>query len=318
MESLTVSAVNNTVPKNDNGKVYTFRNETGSAHLTEYRVFDGVKLVYRDVHMRRYTAASASERNIIEIDHCREGRFEQRSGKHYYYLSQGDLSVNRSFGGEAEICFPTGHYHGVSVIIDTTIAEKGMGGLIREFGVDPKALSSKFLGHSESFIIRSTERLEHIFSELYTVPESIRNGYFKVKIIELMLFLSSIDTSSSVPLKQGCSRTQVQLAKDVCSFVCENMGTRFTIDQLADQFGVSPTQLKNSFRSVYGESVYAYVRAQKMRSAAKLLRDTDRTVLDIAGECGYDNGSKFSKAFAEVMGMTPSEFRRSGAVISEI
>ena len=89
------------------------------------------------------------------------------------------------------------------------------------------------------------------------------------------------------------------------------MSEHFTIEQLAIQFQVSPTQLKKSFRNVYGNSLYSYVRTQKMLSAARLLQDTDRTILDIAGECGYDNGSKFYKAFRSVMGVSTRDFRNN-------
>ena len=40
-----------------------------------------------------------------------------------------------------------------------------------------------------------------------------------------------------------------------------------------------------------------------------LLRQTDRTVLDIAGQFGYDNGSKFAKAFRDVIGVSPNAYR---------
>ena len=46
-----------------------------------------------------------------------------------------------------------------------------------------------------------------------------------------------------------------------------------------------------------------------MKSAARLLRTTDETVLEIAGRYGYENGSKFAKAFRDTMGLSPSEFR---------
>ena len=46
--------------------------------------------------------------------------------------------------------------------------------------------------------------------------------------------------------------------------------------------------------------------------AAELLRQTNRTVLDIAGQFGYDNASKFAKAFRDVIGVSPREYR-SGA-----
>ena len=42
---------------------------------------------------------------------------------------------------------------------------------------------------------------------------------------------------------------------------------------------------------------------------AELLRSTDRTVLDIAGQFGYDNASKFARAFRSVIGVSPNAYR---------
>ena len=46
-----------------------------------------------------------------------------------------------------------------------------------------------------------------------------------------------------------------------------------------------------------------------MPGAAALLRETDRTVLDIACQFGYDNASKFARAFRDVIGVSPREYR---------
>ena len=40
-----------------------------------------------------------------------------------------------------------------------------------------------------------------------------------------------------------------------------------------------------------------------------MLANTDRPILEIAGQFGYDNGSKFAKAFRDVMGASPTGFR---------
>ncbi|MBQ8927280.1 MAG: helix-turn-helix transcriptional regulator [Oscillospiraceae bacterium] len=287
--------------------VYEASNETGEMLMTEYRVFPGIRLVYRDVHMLRYACPDNDTPGVLEINHCREGRYEHRIGRQYYYLSAGDLSVSCSAGGEA--FYPTSHYHGISVVIDPGKAPECLSCVLDDVNVRPSALMEKFLTAQSCFIIRSTESLGHIFSELYTVPESIRMGYLKVKVLELLLFLSSLDTGLSQTQAHTCPQSQVRLAKAVCSYVCADMSRHITIDQLAEHFQVSPTLLKKSFRNVYGDSLYSYVRTQKMLTAARLLQDTDRTILDIAGECGYDNGSKFSKAFREVMGISPRDFR---------
>ena len=87
------------------------------------------------------------------------------------------------------------------------------------------------------------------------------------------------------------------------------MDKRITLDQVSERFHVSGTQIKNSFKAVYGVSMYAFIRAQKMHSAAAMLKSTDLTILEIAGEYGYENGSKFAGAFKAVMGMPPNEYR---------
>ena len=52
------------------------------------------------------------------------------------------------------------------------------------------------------------------------------------------------------------------------------------------------------------------LRIQERHSgAAALLRETDRTVLDIACQFGYDNASKFARAFRDVIGVSPREYR---------
>ena len=72
---------------------------------------------------------------------------------------------------------------------------------------------------------------------------------------------------------------------------------------------MSETQLKAAFQAVYGMSPAAFLRAQRMHGAAQLLRSTNRTVLDIAGQFGYDNPSKFARAFRDVIGVSPNEYR---------
>ena len=103
----------------------------------------------------------------------------------------------------------------------------------------------------------------------------------------------------------------MELAKDVCRYINDHMDRKVTIEQLAAQFYVSPAQLKKCFYSVYGESIQAYIRAYKMRSAAHCLKTTDMSVAEIASAFGYDNSSKFSRAFREVMGVSPTECRKS-------
>ena len=82
------------------------------------------------------------------------------------------------------------------------------------------------------------------------------------------------------------------------------------IDELSDKFDMPVTAMKLCFKNVFGLPVFTYARRERMKIAAKELRESDRGILEIAGEVGYNNGSKFAHAFQDVMGMTPKEYRK--------
>ena len=87
------------------------------------------------------------------------------------------------------------------------------------------------------------------------------------------------------------------------------MNEKITLDMASKKFHSSATNIKNAIKAVYGVSFYAFIKANKMESAAYMLEYTDKSVIEIANEHGYDNGSKFASAFQSVKGLTPSEYR---------
>ena len=95
--------------------------------------------------------------------------------------------------------------------------------------------------------MRSTPQLGHIFSELYSVPSHIRRGYFKVKALELLLFLAGVEPAASQEKRQACTRAQLSLAREVLAYVREHKGERLTTRQLAAPFQVSEDQLRRCF-----------------------------------------------------------------------
>ena len=226
--------------------------------------------------------------------------------------SPGDLSISLSDGAISHSSFPTGSYEGVTIRINGKDAPRCLSCFLADVNVQPDALREKFCPQGQCFVARSSQAIEHIFSELYSVPESIRKGYFKVKILELLLFLSAMELDSSALAERRISNTQVELAKRIGAYLSANMDRRITLEELSNSFHISQSALKSCFRAVYGESVYSYIRAQKMQCAAADLRRSEMSIMEIAGRYGYDNGSKFAKAFRDTVGMSPTEYRNAG------
>lgn len=81
------------------------------------------------------------------------------------------------------------------------------------------------------------------------------------------------------------------------------------IEHIADKVGIAQTSLKNGFKLVFGSPVYKYYQAEKMQLAAeKLSKHPDMKIAQLAQEMGYENASKFSAAFKENIGVTPTEY----------
>ena len=281
--------------------------------MTSYTVYPGIELVYRDVHALSVPVTPSNPELILEISHCREGRMEYETDDSCCYLAPGDISILHRHAADYTARFPLGHYHGISVIIDLARTPKCLSCFLAEVTVSPHALANKFCARHPCFVARSSPRIEHIFSELYHVPESLKRGYFKVKVLELMLFLTAMDPGQDETARHRCSRAHVQLAKAVCHYLTEHISDRITLEQLSARFHASGTSIKNSFKAVYGVSVYTYIRTQKMQMASQMLLQTNDTILEISGRFGYDNASKFSSAFRDVMGMTPNDYRLHSA-----
>ena len=111
-------------------------------------------------------------------------------------------------------------------------------------------------------------------------------------------------------MTSNCSRSQMDLAKQANKYLLEHMDRHVTIRELSSRLHVSQTQLKNSFRSYFGNSVYKYARSRKLEKAADELAGGELSIMEIAGMCGYENCSKFAAAFKGEYGVSPSDYRR--------
>ena len=104
---------------------------------------------------------------------------------------------------------------------------------------------------------------------------------------------------------------QVKIIREIHDHLTEHMEQRVTIEELARQYLINPTTLKTVFKEVYGSSLAAHMKEHRMEKAAALLRETDMSVAEIAGQVGYESQSKFTAAFKEQFGLLPTAYRRT-------
>ena len=79
----------------------------------------------------------------------------------------------------------------------------------------------------------------------------------------------------------------------------------FSLSTLASMASLSEGHLKKRFRKEVGMSVMQYVTKARMEKAQALLANTDTPVGVVAGMCGYEDASAFSRRFRQYFGHSP-------------
>lgn len=301
----------------DDATSYLFSDDNGDFCMKSYVIAPGIKITHHSVHTDKSYLGSAKKGNVIEIHHCREGRMECSYEDGYLYLMPGDLAIQIVKRDAKEFVFPLRHYHGITISINVDIAPKCFSCFLKDVNVQPLKVAHRLCKDRSCFVIRSREYIEHLFSEMYSVPCDNKKGYYKIKVLELLLVLSGIDPNENRLNICTVSTSQVELAKRASLYIANKNDSQISVGLLSKKFNVSATHLQTAFKGVFGVPVYSYMRIHKMNVAALQLVKTDKTVMEIANACGYDNASKFASAFREIMNETPLEYRKSHRMLNE-
>lgn len=102
-----------------------------------------------------------------------------------------------------------------------------------------------------------------------------------------------------------------KVIRDIHSMLTNDLKTRYTIDELAARFHINKTTLKSAFKTVYGAPIAAYMKEYRIKKAAEMLAKSNKAVSEIALDVGYENQSKFTSAFKEIMGILPKDHRKN-------
>lgn len=90
----------------------------------------------------------------------------------------------------------------------------------------------------------------------------------------------------------------------------DTMGSQQGIEELAGKMGYSSSQVRRRFRHYFGLSPGAYRDRLRLEKAARMLIHTPCNINQIAGLCGYQNHSAFSRAFQRHYGQPPRRYRQ--------
>ncbi len=105
---------------------------------------------------------------------------------------------------------------------------------------------------------------------------------------------------------------QKEVVKKVIDYIEENLEKEINLDNISKNIGYSKFYLNRIFTEYTGITIYKYLQNRRLTVAAEKLVKTDKTILQIAYEAGYDTQQSFSFAFKQVYLYPPKIYRDIG------
>jgi AraC family transcriptional regulator len=119
----------------------------------------------------------------------------------------------------------------------------------------------------------------------------------------------------SVPRqKPQANGEYAQRINRVIDYLRGNLDRQVKLEELAKVACFSEFHFHRIFRAVSGETLNNFTSRLRLEKAARHLRFSDRSLTDIAFDCGFSSPATFSRAFRSGYDTSPSQFRKSGEI----
>jgi len=152
-----------------------------------------------------------------------------------------------------------------------------------------------------------------VTGQVLTEAEMARLNQGVVRVLNKGVFsldetLAQVD--AALQRQQRLSSEAQRLVRKAMAYVQQNYQESLSRQDLARYVGMSDDYLTYCFRQELGMTPIAYLNRYRITQAKRLLKESDRTITQIALEVGFSDSGYFSRVFRREAGMSPDAFRR--------
>lgn len=112
-------------------------------------------------------------------------------------------------------------------------------------------------------------------------------------------------------LAKNSAADRRELTYQISQYVGEHFREPLTLGTLARELGMNKYHLSHVFSEKMGQSFPAYLSRIRISCACSALAETDRSVTQIAEECGFESQRSFFRVFQQQLGTTPLQYRKN-------
>jgi YesN/AraC family two-component response regulator len=109
---------------------------------------------------------------------------------------------------------------------------------------------------------------------------------------------------------QNSGKTNVtSVILEIQKYISTNFREEITLDILSEKFFFSTFYISRKFKEITGYNIKNYIILNRMAIAKELLRLSNKSILEISVEVGYENVDQFTRIFKQYDGLSPSSYR---------
>lgn len=152
--------------------------------------------------------------------------------------------------------------------------------------------------------------ISSVFLDLYQKKQNYKFSVYS-QILRLVSLLTD-NTECEIQDAEKLSQTDEARKRmyEVIDIIYQRYGEPLSVEWLAQAVHISSSRLAHWFKDTMGLSLGKFLLHVRISKAELLLAESDKTITEIALECGFTNVSAFGKAFRGFSGVSPSEYRR--------
>lgn len=146
----------------------------------------------------------------------------------------------------------------------------------------------------------------------FNLHNSVKRIYLKGKAYELIgLYFNRPEEADVEQCPFLIDEDNVRKIRKAKEIIIGRMTDPPSLQELADEIGLSLKKLKEGFKEIYGETVFGFLFDYKMDYARKLLETGQYNVNEVGLRVGYSTASHFISAFKKKFGTTPKKYVQS-------
>lgn len=151
--------------------------------------------------------------------------------------------------------------------------------------------------------------LRFLIGNFELLSRSYTAGDEAAAAVHLGEILTLLDIPRPLPAAEEAEDRHSDLLASAVSYIAENLATLTGVREVAEAVYISPSYLALIFKQKMGQSVMQYVLSLRVGRAVRELVSSDKSVSQIAGECGFASATHFTNTFRHHIGMSPSAYR---------